>query len=279
MPRIDLTGRPIVITGASSGIGAATAVACARAGMPVVVGARRADKLRAVVERIAGEGGRAVSRECDVTSPEQCRDLVEACRREFGTVYAVYANAGYGEECPLDGTTDAQVRAMFETNFFGSLNVIRPALEIMKANPGPHRGHVLWCSSCLGKMSVPYYSIYCATKAAQNHVSRAMNLELRERGIFSTSVHPIGTRTEFFQQVRERAKGNKIMHYTPESSMQTPELVARKTLDALRAPRPEVWTGVQGWAVRIGMSLATMMPSTADRVMRRMVKARMNEQG
>jgi NADP-dependent 3-hydroxy acid dehydrogenase YdfG len=277
MPRIELSGRPIVITGASSGIGAATALACAQAGMPVAVGARRADKLDELVSRIRSIGGKAISRITDVTSPAQCHELVQACQQEFGTVYAVYANAGYGEECPLDLMSDAQVRAMFETNFFGSLNVIRPALEIMKTNEGPHRGHVLWCSSCLGKLSVPYYSIYCATKAAQVHVSRSMNLELREQGIYSTSVHPIGTRTEFFDQVRDRTKGKKIIHYTPESSMQTPEFVARCTLSAMRSPRPEVWTGFRGWAVRIGMSLATMVPVTTDRVMRRMVKAGMSE--
>jgi NAD(P)-dependent dehydrogenase (short-subunit alcohol dehydrogenase family) len=275
MAKIELTGRPIAIAGASSGIGAATAVECARAGMPVALGARRADKLRAVVELITGAGGRAIGVEMDVTRPEDCRRLVDACVREFGSIYAVYANAGYGVEAPVAEMSDEQVRAIFETNVFGSLNVIRPALERMLVNPGPHRGHVLWCSSCLGKMSVPYYGAYCATKAAQNHLSRAMNLELRDQGVYSTSVHPLGTRTEFFDQVRARGQGKKLIDYTPDAAMQSPELVAQVTVAALRRPRPEVWTGPKGAATRMGMALSMMMPGMADWSLARLIRARM----
>lgn len=272
MPTIDLTGRPIVITGASSGIGAATAVACARAGMPVVLGARRMDKLESVVERIRGGGGRAAAVAMDVTDPGQCAAMIERCVAEFGSVYGVYANAGYGDEVAVADMSDATLRAMFETNYFGSLNVIRPALERMKKNPGPHRGHVLWCSSCLGKFSIPMYGVYCATKAAQAHTSRAMNVELRSQGIFSTSVHPIGTRTEFFDQMRTRAPGGSISEHTPQWFMQSPDFVARQTLAALRRPRAEVWTGLTGALVRTGMALGTMFPGVAEVALRRMVR-------
>lgn len=272
MPKIDLTGRPIVIAGASSGIGAATAVACARAGMPVVLGARREDKLASVVERIRAAGGRAVAQRADVTDQDQCDELVDRCVVEFGTVYAVYANAGYGDEVAVADMSDESLRAMFETNYFGSLNVIRPALERMKKNPGPHRGHILWCSSCLGKFSIPMYGAYCATKAAQAHTSRAMHVELRSQGIFSTSVHPIGTRTEFFDQMRTRAPGGSISEHTPQWFMQTPDFVARKTVAALRRPRGEVWTGFTGTLVRTGMALGTMFPGVADMALRRMVR-------
>ena len=272
MPTIDLTGRPIVIAGASSGIGAATAAACAAAGMPVVLGARRLDKLEAVVERIRAAGGRAVAQAADVTDPAQCADIVSRCAAEYGSVYAVYANAGYGDEAAVTDMSDQSLRAMFETNYFGSLNVIRPALERMRSNPGPHRGHVLWCSSCLGKFSIPMYGVYCATKAAQAHTSRAMNLELRSQGIFSTSVHPIGTRTEFFDQMRSRAQSGTIAEHTPQWFMQSPEFVARRTVAAMRRPRPEVWTGVTGVLVRTGMALGTMFPGVAEVALRRMVR-------
>lgn len=276
MPTVDLAGRPIAITGGSSGIGAATALACAKAGMPIALGARRADKLAEVVKRITAAGGRAIAVPMDVTSPEDSRRLIDECVKAFGSIYAVYANAGYGVEISVADMSDTDMRAIFETNVFGSLNVIRPALERMKTNPGPHRGHVLWCSSCLGKLSVPYYGAYCATKAAQNHLSRAMNLELKPLGIASTSVHPLGTRTEFFDQVRARGQGKKIIDYTPDAAMQTPELVADKTLAALRRPHPEVWTGIKGLGTRVGMAISMALPGISDWSLEGLLKKRMN---
>ena len=263
MASIDLRGRPIAITGASSGIGAATAIACARAGMPVALGARRADKLEAVAAKVRELGGKAVCVPMDVTQHGQCAELIGACEREFGSIYAVYANAGYGQESPLAEMTDESVRAMFETNYFGSLNVIRPALARMLENPGPHRGHVLWCSSCLARMATPNYSIYCATKAAQAMSATAMRHELRGRAVHVSSVHPIGTRTEFFERVSERSGGERTTFTLPGWMYQSADLVAAKTVNCLRRPRAEVWTGL-GVLVRTGMALATMFPGPAD---------------
>ena len=270
MPTIDLRGRPIAITGASSGIGAATALACARAGMPVALGARRLDRLEEIAEQITGAGGRAVCVTTDVTRPEDCRALVDACTREFGSIYAVYANAGYGEEAPLHEMSDRDVRLMFETNFFGSLSVIRPALERMLANPGPHRGHVLWCSSCLARMALPNYSVYCATKAAQAHCATAMRHELSDRGVYVSSVHPIGTKTEFFGQVQQRSGGRRKTFTLPNHTYQPAEFVAKKTVQCLGRPRGEVWTGLGGLGVRLGMAMATACPRLADFALARM---------
>jgi len=263
MATIQLAGRPIAITGASSGIGAATAIACARAGMPVALGARRADKLGEVAERIRALGGRAVCVPMDVTKAEDCRTLVDRCDQEFGSVYAVYANAGYGEEASLHEMSDERVRLMFETNFFGSLNLARAGLEHMLNNPGPHRGHILWCSSCLAKMALPNYSMYCATKAAQAHAATAMRHELRPHGIYVSSVHPIGTRTEFFENVQKLSGGDRKTFTLPKHTYQTAEVVADATIACLRRPRGEVWTG-KGVLVRTGMAVAMAFPRLAD---------------
>jgi NADP-dependent 3-hydroxy acid dehydrogenase YdfG len=270
---IDLSGRPIAITGASSGIGAATAIACAKAGMPVALGARRTDKLEAIAAQIRSTGGRAICIATDVTKPADCERLIAECIREFGSVYCVYANAGYGEESPLHTMTDERVRAMFETNFFGSLNVIRAALPHMLKNPGPDRGHILWCSSCLARMSLPNFSIYCATKAAQAHAASAMRHELAPQGIHVSSIHPIGTRTEFFDQVQQRSGGDRATIHLPRRMYQTADFVANRTVACLRRPRGEVWTGLSGKSVRIGMALATMFPGVADWSLKRMSPA------
>lgn len=275
---IDLAGKPIAITGASSGIGAATAVACAAAGMPVALGARRVDKLQRVVERIRAAGGKAIAVPTDVCKPGDNERLVDACAREFGGVYGVYANAGYGEEAPVMGMSEGQIREMFETNFFGTLSLVRAALPLMEQNvpgTGGVRGHVLICSSCLGKMWVPYYSVYSATKAAQNHIGRAMNIELRGVGVRVSTVHPIGTRTEFFEQAAARSKSDRqLTLHTHSAFLEPAELVARKTVACLRRPRPEVWTSMNGVLVRVGMGLANMMPGVSDLAVRWLIARR-----
>jgi short-subunit dehydrogenase len=278
MPAIDLRGRPIAITGASSGIGAATARACARAGMPVALAARRTDKLAAIVDEIVRAGGRAIAVPCDVVDPAQCRALIDRTVEAFGSLYAVYANAGYGVERAAADMPDADVRAMFETNFFGSLNVIRPAVERMRASAGTggSRGHVLWCSSCVAKIALPYYGVYSATKAAQNHLGRAMRLELEPEGIHVSTVHPIGTRTEFFDRVVDLSGSAKLIEHTPDALLQSPEYVADLTVRCLRRPRAEVWTGPKGAFVRFGMSVCTFAPGLADFVLRGQVRRRLS---
>lgn len=279
MPRIDLTGRPIAITGASSGIGAAAALACAGAGMPVALGARRLDKLDALVARIRNEGGRAIGLKTDVTRPDDCRDLVDGAVAEFGSLYAVFANAGYGCEAAVADMSDSECREMFETNFFGTLSTIRAALPHLLRNPRPHRGHILICSSCVAKMALPYYGLYSASKAAQSHIGRAMNLELRPNGVHVSTIYPIGTRTEFFNQVKCRAGTDDLVEHTPASLLQSPGYVAAKTLACLRRPRPEVWTGPQGAFVRFGMSVCTLFPHIGEVVLRRMVNKRARGRG
>jgi short-subunit dehydrogenase len=265
----------IVITGASSGIGAATALACARAGMPVALGARRVDKLDGVVRRISAAGGRAIAVPTDVSEAAQCAALVEETARRFGTVYGVFANAGYGEEIAIDVMSDRGLRAMFETNFFGSLNVVRPALPHMRRADGRSRGHVLICSSCLARMAIPYYGAYSATKAAQAHIARAMQFELEPEGIHVSSVHPIGTRTEFFELVEKSSNKARLISHSPDAFMQSPDTVANRVVGCLRRPRAEVWTGLSGGFVRFGMSVCTMFPTMGNLVLRGMVKRRM----
>lgn len=268
MARIDLTGKPIAITGASSGIGAATALECAAAGMPVALGARRGERIRALAERINAAGGRAIAVETDVARPEECRRLIDETVAAFGPIYSVYANAGYGLEAPIHEMSDESIRAIFETNFFGTLNTIRPAIPHMAA---AGEGHVLICSSCLAKMSIPYYSAYSATKAAQAHIGRAMNHELRHLGIRVSTVLPVGTRTEFFESVKVLNNGVSLVKHTSDRFMQTPERVARAIVKCLRRPRAEVWTSP---LVRIGMAICTAFPGIEDRTMRKMIEHR-----
>lgn len=268
MPPIDLRDKPIVITGASSGIGRACAIACAREGMPVLVAARRMERLESLVEEIREAGGRAEAVALDVADAEACRGAVERCREAFGGVYGVFANAGFGFERPLHETEEADLREIFEVNFWGSLHVIRPALPHMLEACA---GHVLWCSSCLAALPIPWYGAYCATKAAQRHIGRAMRVELAPRGVHVSTVHPVGTTTEFFDVAEQRSGGASLIDTAGRRFMQPPERVARAVVRTLHRPRPEVWTSLPA---RLGLHLAALAPRTTDRALRVMARRR-----
>lgn len=232
----------------------------------MVLAARRLDKLRQTADLITASGGRATAVECNVDNPGDCRRLVDRTIEAFGSIYAIFANAGYGFEKPFHLTTDAEIRAIFETNFFGSLNTIRPAIDHMI---NARRGHVLICSSVVAKFGAAYFGPYCATKAAQNHIARAMRIELAPMGVHVSSVHPIGTKTEFFDVNRRNSGGTTMMDHTPDSFMQPPERVARAIVRCLHRPRAEVWTST---LPRLGMGLITMAPSLGDVAMRLWLK-------
>jgi short-subunit dehydrogenase len=264
---IDLRDKPIAITGASSGIGRATAVACAIAGMPVALSARRTDRLEQVASEIRASGGRAIAVTCDVTDPAQCMDLIDRTVREFGSIYAVFANAGFGFERAMHETSDSDLRAIFETNFFGTMHTIQPALPHMIRE---RRGHVLICSSCIGKIGIPYYGAYCATKAAQTIVGRAMRHELRPLGIHVSTVHPVLTDTEF-GQVARRHTGSTRLADEFRSRAKPPEHLARSIVRCLRHPRTEVWPSL---FVRYAFACLNASPLLADLVLDRVAKKR-----
>lgn len=259
---IDLTDKPILISGASSGIGAATAIACARAGMKVALMARREDKLNQIADQIGKENSCVIVGSVD--SDEDCTLALDSCVERFGGLHAVLANAGYGCEEPCHTTTPEDIRAMFETNFFGSLRLVLPAIERFKAQGS---GHALMVSSCLSKIGLPHYGTYCATKAAQDYFCRSMRLELHNTGVKVSSVHPIGTKTEFFDEAAKRSGGSlEFAGSTNTRFMQSSERVASAILKCLRKPRGEVWTS---HTVRLAMAASVVSPRLTDWALRR----------
>jgi short-subunit dehydrogenase len=269
--RVDLNGKAVAITGASSGIGAATAMSCARAGMPVALFARRADKLAAVRERIESAGGRAITVAGSVDEDADCVRLIEETERAFGPVYAVIANAGYGAETPAWSMPEDDIRAMFETNFYGSLRVLRPAIAGMRQRGA---GHLVMVSSCVSKIGLPCYAAYCASKAAQDHFARAMRIELGVDGVAVSSIHPIGTKTEFFDTAAGRSPGgSRLLDRGTERFMQPASKVADAIVRRLGKGRgAEVWTSAP---MRVVLGAAGMMPGLADAALRRMYAKRM----
>lgn len=264
----DLTDQVIAITGASSGIGAATAVACAQGGMHVALNARRQDRLEEVARQITPSGRQALVIGGDVDRDDDVNRFIDQTQSHFGRLDAVFANAGYGLYAAVDAATDEQVRAIFETNFFGTLRVIRAAVPVMRAQG---RGHILICSSAVSEIGLPMYGMYCATKAAQDSVASAMRAELADQGIDVSSVHPVGTSTDFYEATRIRSNESKSRYNTPSALVQTPEKVAKSIVRCLRKPKPEVWP--QPWS-RIGLAIVTAVPAFNASSMRSLMRKR-----
>jgi len=264
----DLTNKLIIITGASSGIGAATGVACARAGMDVVLAARRVEKLEAVADEIRGLGRRALAVACDVNRDEDVIGLFEKAWDEFGRIDVAFANAGYGLFSTVMDTDLQTHRDIFETNYYGTLRMVRAAVPYLTRTADGLK-QLLICSSVVSEIGIPMFSAYCATKAAQDSVAGAMRAELADEGIYVTSVHPVGTSTEFGQQAREHSADNaasKRASNTPKFFEQTAGHVANKIVGSLRRPRPEVWPSP---LARYAAALTTVSPRLTAWMMRR----------
>jgi short-subunit dehydrogenase len=263
---IELRGKALVITGASSGIGRATAIEAARRGMDLAITARRADRLETLAAEIRSLGRKAVVVAGDVVEPGFSARLLDAAERDLGGFHAVFANAGYGaEKDVLDFTLD-ELRRMFEVNFFASTDLLREAACRLLAARKP--GHLLNCSSCVARFTLPGYGPYAATKAAQALLARSMRYELAPHGIEVSTVHPVTTETEFFEISAGHLPGNagkKVPDHAPKLFVQPPERVARAVVDCLARPRSEVWTSL---LTRLGAGLFTISPRIADLALR-----------
>jgi len=243
---IDLRNKSIIITGASSGIGAATAIECAKAGMHVLLTARRADRLNAVATRCIALGVRVETIAADVTDAGLNERLLEMADAKLGGVYAVFSNAGYGMDKPVHLNTGDEARRMMDVNFNCGLDLLSAAARRLIAARRP--GHLLMCSSILARLAVANHGLYCATKAAQDQVCRAMRMELRTAGIHVSSVHPITTVTEFSDVSQALSHPDRAADRPSSASrppgffIQPAEQVARAVARCLRRPRAEVWT-------------------------------------
>lgn len=250
----NLTGKVLIITGASSGIGAATAIEAGRHGMRVVLAARRREKLEAVAREVEAVGGKALIVPTDVADAQQVRRLVDQAVETFGTVDIMFANAGFGYMGEfVDADRDVE-RQMWEVNYFGTVRCVRAAAAVMRQRGS---GHILICSSVVARFGLPYYGTYSATKAAQHGLIASLQGELPAQGIDVTGVYPAGTRTEFFDSVVGRCGADGISENTPAVFMKSAKQVDRAIIAAMRRPKPEVWPS---FSSKFGATIWTMFP-------------------
>jgi NADP-dependent 3-hydroxy acid dehydrogenase YdfG len=257
----------VVITGASAGIGKALAETLHARGARLALAARRLDRIESLNQSL---GGKHLAVETDVSDPAQCVALIERTREHFGRIDTLVCNAGYGVLRPVAESSADEILQMFKTNVFGTTDCIRAAVPIIKAQPerDGYRGQVMIVSSIVARRGLPFYGIYSATKAAQLALAEAMRIELQGVKIAVTSVHPIGTETEFGSAAR-KAGGTRLgIQAVSGEVRQSAQTVAERMTSAIEKPRPEVWPYTpMRWAV----SLGTLVPGLVDRVMAKRV--------
>ncbi len=193
MTGLPLEGRAAAVTGASSGIGEATALALAEAGAAVALGARRVDRLEALAERINSAGGRAVAIECDVADEQSAHAFVNGAAEQLGRLDILVNNAGVMLLGPLEGADTAEWRQMVDVNLLGLLYCTQAAMPHLRDGGN---GHVVNVSSVAGRTASAFVGVYNATKWAVTGFSEALRQEAAHSKIRVTCVEPGLVETE-----------------------------------------------------------------------------------
>ena len=256
--------RVAVITGASSGIGAATAVEFARRGYAVVLAARRPQKLDEAADRcrkVSGSPEDILAVPTDVSDARQVEALIRQVLDRFGRLDVMVNNAGFGVNARVHETTDRQMREIFDVNFFGVFYGCKVAAAVMMQQ---RSGHIFNISSVIGKRGCPFNGAYSATKFAVCGLTEAMRVEMMPYNVRVTSVCPGLTDTDFFRAVRGGTSLNRSSYARIRGLMPT-EKIARKIARTVGRNKPELVFSAGG---RLLVYISARWPRLADRIMK-----------
>ncbi|UXN70313.1 SDR family oxidoreductase [Devosia neptuniae] len=196
-----IKNKVVVITGASSGLGEATARHLAAKGASVVLGARRADRIHALAEELTAAGHKAKAVATDVTDRDQVKDLVQAAIDTFGRIDVMLNNAGLMPLAPLERLKIDEWDRMIDVNLKGVLYGIAAALPRMQAQKS---GHIINVSSVYGHVVDPGATVYCATKHAVRALSEGLRKEVKPYNIRTTVISPGAVSTELLEHISEK---------------------------------------------------------------------------
>ena len=249
-----LKGKVMVVTGASSGIGAAVAKLLGKESATVIIAARRLNLLEQVAGQSREAGGTCIVHQCDVSRREDAENLIHSTARQFGRLDVLINNAGRGHFSSVEDTTDAVLHSMFDVNVFSLWYTTRPALQYMKSQGS---GHIINIASMAGKIGYPYNSAYVAAKHACVGFTLALRQELLETGIHATVVCPASVATEWANVTEGGSmrsmfseSGKHIKRIAAERRISLPEIeglksaeeVAASIVDCIHHPVAEVFT-------------------------------------
>lgn len=231
---IDLSGRVAFITGASSGLGSQFARTLARAGAAVVLASRRLDRLKDLRAQIEGEGGDAHVIELDVTDIDSIKSAVAHAETEVGSIDILVNNSGVSTTQQLQEVSEDDYDYVFDTNVKGAFFVAQEVGKRMLARakgsaPGNYTGgRIVNIASMAGLRVLPKIGVYCMSKAAVVHMTKAMALEWGKFGINVNAICPGYIDTEINHHHWQTEQGQKLMQMLPRKRVGEP-----KDLDAL----------------------------------------------
>ena len=232
---IDLRDKVVVITGASSGIGKAAAIAFAQTGAHLVLVARRHEKLKELESYIASFKPQCISVKTDITREEEVKNLFDEVERIFGGIDILINNAGKGLEAELCDISYDEWLSVLNTNLTSVFLCTREAVKRM-IHKGI-QGHIITVSSTSGLFGVPTYAAYCASKHGVTGFKRSIRRELRKHKIKVSTIHPANVDTEFFTTLKTTPKRRDMLtawdiadHLVAIASRSTLKIIAIRLL-------------------------------------------------
>lgn len=268
--------RVIVVTGASTGIGAATAELFARNGWAVVLAARSQDKLEKLVADINAAGGKALAIPTDVTVKSDIDNLVQKTVEKFGRIDVLVNNAGVGISGTLDTVDLQKLKYVFELNVFAALTLLQAVVPLMKAQ---RAGVIVNVSSIVESTPVIYTAGYGASKAALSYFSQSAAIELASYGIDVIKVVPGNTETEFEHnklRAGEFVSKDAILAKTGAFAPVKSEAVAQRIWDAVMKRRLVTYVTMQD---RLLCTLMHMSPVTSVKLSKMAIRRYMPLEG
>ncbi len=228
-----LEGKVALVTGASSGIGEATAIALAAEGARVALAARRADRLEKLVKRILDNGGQALPIVADVADDAQAHDMVLKANAEWGRVDILVNNAGVMLNGPIDAADTEDWRRMVNINVLGLMYATHAALPIMKAQG---QGHIVNISSVAGRTAQAGSGVYNATKWGVGAFSEALRQEVYQDKIRVTIIEPGAVATELTDHITNSAAKERIQTWVKSLIPLESEDIAAAIIYAVTQP-------------------------------------------
>jgi len=228
-----LTGKVALVTGASSGIGEATALALAEEGAIVAISARRADRLQDLVKRITDKGGKAFPIVGDVAEEAQANEIVQNAYKELGRLDILVNNAGVMLLGQIDGANTEDWRRMINTNVLGLLYVTHAALPIMK---GQNSGHIVNISSVAGRTARAGSGVYNASKWGVVGFSEALRQEVLKNKIRVTIIEPGIVATELTNHITDETAKKTMQDWAKSMTPLESEDIAAAIAYAVTQP-------------------------------------------
>lgn len=207
MSNNNIEGKVVVITGASSGLGEATARLLSAQGAIVVLGARRGDRLQALADELTGNGGNALAIPTDVIHCDQVKRLIDTAVQKYGRIDVIINNAGLMPQAPLDRLKIDEWDKTIDVNIKGVLYGIAAALPYMQQQKA---GHIINVSSVAGHKVGPGFAVYAATKHAVRALSEGLRQEVKPYNIRTTVISPGAVATELPNSVTEPDIAEKV---------------------------------------------------------------------